>query len=90
MLKLGTRVGYGDQVGRIVGRTIELQPKYDIMLANGTIRSYVREVDLVVVPQAMAEPTREGPLDGGVQPPMSMRRYDVNEEERNADPDRGR
>lgn len=85
MLKLGTRVGYGDQVGRIVGRTIELQPKYDIMLANGTIRSYVREVDLVLVP-----PPSDRPLVGETRGPMSMRRNDVNEEERDADPDRGR
>ena len=85
MLKLGTRVGYGDQVGRIVGRTIELQPKYDIMLANGTIRSYVREVDLVVVPLPS-----DGPLVAETREPMSMQRNDVNEEERDADPDRGR
>ena len=85
MLKLGTRVGYGDQVGRIVGRTIELQPKYDIMLANGTIRSYVREVDLVLVPLPS-----DRPLVGETHGPMSMRRNDVNEEERDADPDRGR
>ncbi|QQP91934.1 hypothetical protein IGS68_12315 [Skermanella sp. TT6] len=85
MLKLGTRVGYGDQVGRIVGRTIELQPKYDIMLANGTIRSYVREVDLVLVPLPS-----DRPLVGETRGPMSMRRNDVNEEERDADPDRGR
>ncbi|WP_158045499.1 hypothetical protein [Skermanella pratensis] len=93
MLKLGTRVGYGDQVGRIVGRTIELQPKYDIMLANGTIRSYVREVDLVVVQQAMTEREPmppQGLLVDDDRPPMSMQRNDEKEEERDADPDRGR
>ncbi|UEM23502.1 hypothetical protein JL100_012450 [Skermanella mucosa] len=83
MLKLGTRVGYGDQVGRVVGRTIELQPKYDIMLANGTILSYVREVDLVVVPLPS-----ERSLVGGILEPMSMQRNDENEEEQDADPDR--
>jgi hypothetical protein len=75
MLKLGTMVEYADQVGRIVARTIELHPKYDIMLANGTIRSNVREGDLVVRRQLassgeasisvqQAEPTREGPDAG--------------------------
>lgn len=58
MLKLGTRVEYANQTGRIVGRTIELQPKYDIMLANGTIRSYVREGDLVILQQPAAESDR--------------------------------
>ena len=51
MLKLGTRVEYANQTGRIVGRTIELQPKYDVMLANGTIRSNLREGDLVISEQ---------------------------------------
>ncbi len=69
MLKLGTRVEYGNQIGRIVGRTIELQPKYDIMLANGTIRSYVREVDLVVRP--LPAPT-DDTLAESSAPPMSV------------------
>jgi hypothetical protein len=51
MLKLGTRVEYANQAGRIVGRTIELQPKYDVMLANGTIRANLREGDLVISEQ---------------------------------------
>jgi hypothetical protein len=51
MLKLGTRVEYANQAGRIVGRTIELQPKYDVMLANGTIRANLREGDLLISEQ---------------------------------------
>jgi len=51
MLKLGTRVEYANLAGRIVGRTIELQPKYDVMLANGTIRANLREGDLVISEQ---------------------------------------
>ena len=50
-LKLGTQVEYANQIGRIVGRTIELHPKYDIMLANGTIRPNVRESELVILSQ---------------------------------------
>ncbi|EWY36845.1 hypothetical protein N825_23395 [Skermanella stibiiresistens SB22] len=100
MLKLGMKVGLEDQVGRVVGRTIEYQPKYDVMLANGTIRSYVREVDLVVAPQsdgkadAGAEigvvPTAVGGgLDMAARSSISVQRNDANEEELDADPDRG-
>jgi hypothetical protein len=58
MLKLGTQVEYANQSGRIVGRTIELQPKYDIMLANGTVRSNVRESELVIPVQTATNPER--------------------------------
>ena len=58
MLKLGTQVEYANQSGRIVGRTIELQPKYDIMLANGTVRSNVRESELVIPVQTATNPGR--------------------------------
>jgi hypothetical protein len=99
MLKLGTRVEYANQTGRIVGRTIELQPKYDIMLANGTIRSYVREGDLVILPQSAAESDRQsdrrrsGTLGTSGEPATSMRQAQATEqsteEDWNADSDRG-
>ena len=59
MLKLGTQVEYANQSGRIVGRTIELQPKYDIMLANGTVRPNVRESELVILTQSAVQPAAE-------------------------------
>ena len=58
MLKLGTRVEYANQSGRIVGRTFEIQPKYDIMLANGTVRPNVREERSGDPSQPAAEPGR--------------------------------
>ena len=77
MLKLGTMVEYADQVGRIVARTIELQPKYDIMLANGTIRSYVREVDLIVrrPPESLGDAAHDpsGALAGAPGDAMSVK-----------------
>jgi hypothetical protein len=100
MLKLGTKVEYANQTGRIVGRTIELQPKYDIMLANGTIRSYVREGDLVILPQLAAESSdrqsdrrRPGSLGTSGEPATSMGQVQATEqatkEDWNADSDRG-
>ena len=75
MLKLGTRVEYANQTGRIVGRTIELQPKYDIMLANGTIRSYVREGDLVILqPPAAESDRRSGTFGTSGEPAASTGR----------------
>jgi hypothetical protein len=94
MLKLGTRVEYANQTGRIVGRTIELQPKYDIMLANGTIRSYVREGDLVILQQPAAESDRRsGTYGTSGEPAASTGRVQATgqaEEGWNADSDRGR
>jgi hypothetical protein len=91
MLKLGTRVEYADQSGRIVGRTIELQPKYDIMLANGTVRSNVRESELVILSQSAAEPGRRADALGTTgQPSNSMERDQSAEEAWNADTDRRR
>lgn len=43
MLNLGTTVQYGDQKGKVVGRTIEREPKYDILFADGKIRQYIPE-----------------------------------------------
>jgi hypothetical protein len=91
MLKLGTRVEYANQSGRIVGRTIELQPKYDIMLANGTVRPNVRESELVILPQPAAEPGRRSDALGTTgEPPTSMAGEQSAEEDWNADTDRRR
>jgi hypothetical protein len=91
MLKLGTRVEYANQSGRIVGRTIELQPKYDIMLANGTVRPNVRESELVILSQPAAEPGRRSNTLGTTsQPSNSMEREQSAEEAWNADTDRRR
>jgi hypothetical protein len=92
MLKLGTQVEYANQSGRIVGRTIELQPKYDIMLANGTVRPNVREGDLVILAQPASQPSpepgrRSGTLGTGDQPANSMEHEQTAEEVRNADID---
>jgi len=82
MLKLGTRVEYANQTGRIVGRTIELQPKYDIMLANGTIRSNVREGDLVILPHSAAESgRRSGALGTSDDAAISIRHEGCGEGE---------
>ena len=89
MLKLGTQVEYANQSGRIVGRTIELHPKYDIMLANGTIRPNVRESELVILSQPATEPGRRtGALGTSGQPPNSIRHEQSAEEAWNADTDR--
>jgi hypothetical protein len=91
MLKLGTRVEYANQSGRIVGRTIELQPKYHIMLANGTVRPNVRESELVILPQPAAEPGRRSDALGTAgEPPNSMAGEQSAEEDWNADTDRRR
>jgi hypothetical protein len=97
MLKLGTMVDYAGQVGRIVARTIELHPKYDIMLANGTIRSNVRESDLVVRRQpgeqladsrlADSQPTR-GTLASSGEAAMSMQQAEPTTEGPDAGSDR--
>jgi hypothetical protein len=91
MLKLGTQVEYANQSGRIVGRTIELQPKYDIMLANGTVRPNVRESELVILAQPAAEPERRSDALGTTgQPSNSMEHEQSAEEAWNADTDRRR
>ena len=93
MLKLGTRVKYENQTGRIVGRTIERLPKYDVMLASGTVRSNVREGDLVILQHAEAA-CRSGGLETSDQPAKSpaksMGHEQTAEETRNADLDRRR
>jgi hypothetical protein len=97
MLKLGTMVEYANQVGRIVARTIELHPKYDIMLANGTIRSNVREGDLVVrrqpesplaAPQLADRQPTHGTLAGSGEATMSMQQAEPSREEPDAGSDR--
>jgi hypothetical protein len=80
MLKLGTRVEYANQRGRIIGRTIELQPKYDVMLANGTVRSNVREGDLIILSQP--------DLGTGNQSANSIEDEPTAQEARNANTDR--
>jgi hypothetical protein len=87
MLKLGTRVEYENQAGRIVGRTFENHPKYDVMLANGAIRPNVREGDLVIVPPAETN-SGSGDLGTGDRPAKSMEHERTAEEARNADIDR--
>ena len=88
MLKLGTQVEYANQSGRIVGRTIELQPKYDIMLANGTVRPNVRESELVILTQPGMEPGRRSDALGTTgQPSNSIGHEQSAEEAWNADTD---
>ncbi len=50
MLRLGTRVRYGQQEGIIVARTLEADPKYDIRFAEGRIRHYLPGSCLALVP----------------------------------------
>ena len=95
MLKLGTQVEYANQSGRIVGRTIELQPKYDIMLPNGTVRPNVRESELVILAQSAAQPAaepgrRSDALGTAGQPSNSIGHEQSAEEAWNADTDRRR
>jgi hypothetical protein len=93
MLKLGTRVEYENQTGRIVGRTIEGQPKYDVMLASGAVCPNVREGDLVILQHAEAACRSVG-LETSDQPAKSpaksMDHEQTAEEARNADLDRRR
>jgi hypothetical protein len=89
MLKLGTRVEYENQAGRIVGRTFENHPKYDVMLASGAVRPNVREGDLVIIPPPEAG-RRSGGLGTGDRPAKSMDYEQTAEEARNADNDRRR
>jgi hypothetical protein len=50
MLGLGTRVEFANEIGRIVARTFEPEPKYDVMLASGSIRAYLTATDFTVLP----------------------------------------
>ena len=91
MLKLGTRIEYANQSGRIIGRTIEFQPKYDIMLANGTVRPNLRESELVILSQPAEEPGRHSDALGTTgQPSNSIEHEQSAGEARNADTDRRR
>jgi hypothetical protein len=95
MLKLGTRIEYANQSGRIIGRTIEFQPKYDIMLANGTVRPNVRESELVILSQPAEEPGRHSDALGTTGQPSNSSSNSTGHEQsageaRNADTDRRR
>jgi hypothetical protein len=92
MLKLGTWVEYEKQTGRIVGRTFEGQPKYDVMLADGSVRPNVREGDLATLPH-MEPDLRSEDLGTGDRPAKSMDHEQTAHERtageaRNADFDR--